>query len=180
VSPDKIEHVWNGYTATLGKSATTIVDTILNIAGGVDKTTPPSMTAADIPIIKGFIAREPIGSGSKSVNDFYTKLEIASSSKQGAKKLIQEGNQDEAIQYLKDNPEAYLATGMEGAAQTLSELRKARNQVLVSKTMSAQDKRRYITLIDTKTTEIARQTNAMYDRVSKELKARMKEEKNGK
>lgn len=180
VSPDKIEHVWNGYTATLGKSASSLIfDPLLTTTGAVgEQPVKPEMTPADIPVIKGFVAREPIGSGSKSVNDFYTKLETATQSKEGAKRLIKNGQQDEAIQYLKDNPEAYLASGVEGVADTLSDLRKTRNQVLVSKTLTAKQKREYLTAIDTKMTEIAKKSNEMYDRVIKELNAR--KEVNGK
>lgn len=70
ISPKKLEHIWNGYTGTLGMYALGAIDIATRgLSGAPDK---PQWRATDAPVIRSFVRGEP--RSSQFVTDFYDML----------------------------------------------------------------------------------------------------------
>jgi len=157
-SPAKIENLIYGYTAGLGQYAIDISDKLLEKLGVVSPPPKPAKTAADMPFLRAFVAREPIGSGSESVNKFYDLYEEANQVKTAAKELAEKGQNQQAVDYLKSHPAGFYTKGLNKVAATFSELRKKRDAVLESRDLTPEQKKRALDALDKVMTEIARQT----------------------
>lgn len=154
VSPIKAEHLWHGYTASLGKYGLAITDAILDRLGVVEVPERPTKTLADMPGIRALIAREPIGSQSESVNRFYNELERVNAMMNTYKDFSKRGQEEKAISYLRDHPEVFFATGLNSASRTLSAYRQQKNSIFYSD-LSAEEKRKAIDYIDRMMTNFA-------------------------
>lgn len=157
-SPAKIENLAYGYTAGLGRYALDISDKILKALGVAIPPPEPEKTLADRPFIRAFIAREPIGSGSESVNKFYKLYDEANQTKAAVKDLAQEGKEEEAVKYLRSHPAGFHTKGLNKVARTFADLRKKRDAVLDSRDLTPEQKKRAIDALDKIMTEVARQT----------------------
>ncbi len=157
-SPAKIENLFVSYTGGLGKYALDASDKLLKTLGVISPPSEPSKTLADQPFIKAFVAREPIGSGSESVNKFYNFYDEANQTKAAVKGLAEQGKEQEAVNYLKSHPAGFYTKGLNKVAQTFSDLRKKRDAVLNSRELTPEQKKRAVDALDKIMTEIARQT----------------------
>ena len=172
VSPAKIEHIWNGYTASLGRSALDIVDSLLGVVGLVSKAPKPEKTAAETPILRAFVSKEPIGSQSESVDKFYTLLQKSREAKAGMQEFAKQGKGEDLKKFTKDNPEFLFNSGLESMAQTMSNLRQRRESIYNSKDMDPKAKREAITKIDTLMTKLAKQSVETSEKLMKRIKER--------
>ncbi|MDP2703940.1 MAG: LPD38 domain-containing protein [bacterium] len=157
-SPAKIENLFVSYTGGLGKYALDASDKLLKTLGVVSPPSEPAKTLADRPFIRAFVAREPIGSGSESVNKFYKFYDEANQTKAAVKGLAEEGKETEAVNYLRSHPAGFYTKGLNKVARTFSDLRKKRDAVLDSRELNPEQKKRAIDALDKIMTEIARQT----------------------
>jgi len=155
-SPAKIENLAQGYFGGLANYVIDASDEILKALGIVSPPTQPSKTLADIPGLKGFIVREPIGSSSESVNKFYNIREKATQAYNAAKDLADKGNIKGSTSYLKEHKEALFYKGLNKAANSLSDIRKAKEKILMSN-LNPDQKKRAIDALDSLMTEIAKQ-----------------------
>lgn len=156
VSPLKVENVVRGYFAGLGSYALSVSDEMLQVAGVTTPPPAPTPELSDLPLVKAFVAREPIGSEAESVNKFYTALEKAAEAKAGVEALMQAGKEKQAVAYLRDHKEAVFANDLGKIAKKLAEIRKRRNAVLLSEELDPQKKRHLIDALDKLTSELAR------------------------
>ena len=157
-SPAKIENLFVSYTGGLGKYALDASDKLLKTLGVISPPPEPAKTLADRPFIRAFVAREPIGSGSESVNKFYNLYDEANSTKAAVKRLAEEGKEDAAVNYLRSHPAGFYTSGLNKIARTFSDLRKKRDAVLDSRDLNPEQKKRAIDALDKIMTEIASQT----------------------
>ncbi len=157
-SPAKIENLFVSYTGGLGKYALDASDKLLKTLGVVSPPSEPAKTLADRPFLRAFVAREPIGSGSESVNKFYKFYDEANATKAAVKGLAEEGKEQEAINYLRSRPAGFYTKGLNKVARTFSDLRKKRDAVLDSRELNPEQKKRAVDALDRIMTEIARQT----------------------
>jgi len=157
-SPSKIENLIYGYTAGLGKYAIAASDKLLKGLGVVSPPPEPAKTAADIPFIRAFVAREPIGSGSESVNKFYKYYEEANQTKAAVTEMAEKGMEQEAVEYLKKHPAGFYTKGLNKVVRTFSELRKKRDAVFKSRDLTPEQKKAALDALDKVMTEIAKQT----------------------
>ena len=157
-SPAKIENLFVSYTGGLGKYALDASDKLLKTLGVVSPPSEPAKTLADQPFLRAFVAREPIGSGSESVNKFYKLYDEANATKAAVKGLAEEGKEQEAINYLRSRPAGFYTKGLNKVARTFSDLRKKRDAVLDSRELTPEQKKRAVDALDRIMTEIARQT----------------------
>lgn len=103
-SPMKVDHMIRGYFAGLGQHFSKMIDYTLRKAGIVDTPLKVDKEGADMPVLKAFMVREPIGSGSESVTRFYDLQKEADSKKKLYLKLRKENKVQEAKDYLEANP----------------------------------------------------------------------------
>jgi len=156
-SPAKIENYVLGYSAGLGRYALETMDVILKKTGIVNPPPAPTGTLADVPGMRAFIAREPIGSGSESVNKFYDLLDEARRAKAGAEFLYKKNKLDEAVEYFKKHPEIDYAKGLEKMASDLSVMRTVIEEIRLSRDISPEAKKEKIDMIYRLMTESTKQ-----------------------
>lgn len=153
----KIENLIYGYTAGLGKYAIAASDKLLKGLGIVSPPPEPAKTAADIPFIRAFVAREPIGSGSESVNKFYEYYEEANQTKAAVTEMAEKGMEQEAVEYLKKHPSGFYTKGLNKVVRTFSELRKKRDAIFESRDLTPEQKKAALDALDKVMTETAKQ-----------------------
>lgn len=140
-SPLKIDNLLRGYTAGLGRHATNVIDSVLLNMGIVPDIFKPTPTLEDRPIIKAFMAKDPILSGqSDTINKFYDLWDESQIAKNTFNEFIERGEVQKAKEYQKKHPEMFLAQGTQGIASNLSELRKIREFTQRNKKLSQEDK----------------------------------------
>lgn len=154
VSPIKVENLIQGWTAGAGMWVMKGIDTIMR--GG--KTKLP-LTLEDAPLTKGFIAKEPIGSASQSVTDFYDNWEQVSQSYASYREL-KSGDRDK---FVKEHPEGAYYKQFYKASRDISSVRKQINQVLESDT-TGEKKLEIIRTLGKRMTDIAKRANKMMER----------------
>lgn len=157
-SPAKIENVVTGYSGGLGGHLLDIADKTLIKFGIVSPPPEPESVLSDIPVLKAFIAREPMGSGSESVNNFFEILEKSRQSKNGLKKLIEQGvSESEQIKYIQSHKELVYNKGFEKASRAMTEIFKKRNVVIQSVQLNPKQKKAVLQALDLTLTELAQQ-----------------------
>jgi len=157
-SPSKIENLITGYTGGLGRYAISSLDGILKGTGVVVVPSAPSKNLEDMPVAKAFTVREPIGSGSESVNRVYNLYSKAEPQRTYANRLIKSGKEIEAKEYVKKHPEVLTAKILGSATSTFSDMNKAIKEIRNSRKLSSDEKRTKIREIQTLQTEIAQKT----------------------
>lgn len=158
LSPAKIDNVIRGYFAGLGRYAVDATDDILRavgIAPSKNEVPEPSKTLADVPVVRAFVVRNPVGGSSESVNRFYEKAEQARAAALYHDELIQEGKAEEAQQWAVEHPELFLAAHYQKMRTVISGVRN--NIVLIrdSQTLSAEEKRARIDEMNALITDLA-------------------------
>ena len=167
-SPDKIQYLWEAYTSSLGKATLQYADEIFKKIKGGNLPPEPEKTLSDIPgVVRAFVAREPIGSQSESVNKFYDMLEKSRTANMGLKDLAEKGLGQTIPGYIKSRPELFLNKGLEEGARTFSELRKTKDTIYANMNMTPKEKRAAITKIDTLMTDLARKYITVYSSILK-------------
>jgi len=156
-SPAKIENLAYGYFGGLGRYAFDTSDAILKGLGIVTPPPEPEPTLADRPFIKAFVVREPIGSASESVNDFYNILEKATQAYTASKQMAEGGDIDSSVQYIQEHKEVLFYKGLNRVASQFSEIRKHKDAVMADKNLTPEQKRKAIDALDGLMTEIAKQ-----------------------
>jgi len=158
ISPREVDHIISGYFAGLGRYGTAVTDKALDLAGRetIPKTAPEPWT--DVPLIKGFVLREPYGSGSQSVNNFYRGLQKAETAEQTANFLEDKLNEPErAAKWREDHPEYALASSYRKIGQNMTDINRAIKVVQRSKDMTPVEKRDEIDKLNREMTYMAQQ-----------------------
>ena len=153
-SPAKVDNLINGYFAGLGKYAVNMIDLVLESAGISPKINNPRATLADMPGLKAFMIREPIGSASESVNRFYNIYNSATAGDKYVKELIKSQRTKEAEDYANKHPEIRLASSFAAIAKDISNINRTKEAIYNSK-LSPEEKRDKINLLDRAITTIA-------------------------
>lgn len=154
-SPAKIDNLISGYSGGLGKYAVSALDQVLK-GTGISKVPPqPALKLEDLPVIKAYMIRPPIGTGSESVNRVYTMYQATNAQLTYVKQLVKEGEVQKAKDYVKANPDTLNALILTGVVSTFSDLNKAVDMVRQSKTMTPEDKTKKMDQIQTIQTQVA-------------------------
>lgn len=157
VSPAKIDNMFLGYTGGLGRYALSISDSLLKAVGIADPPPMPEEQLADIPFIRAFIVRDPIGTQSESVNQFYDLLEQAESFEQASKRMLRVGEADEAVGILQDHPEVHLLKGLRNTSRKMAQLRQIKDIIFNSRDLTPEKKQQQLAALDELITELAQQ-----------------------
>ncbi len=155
ISPIKMENWFRAWTGSMGKLALDASGLALR-----DPNVPPvARTAADIPLVRGFVAREPIGSGSESVDRFYDNLGEATQAQQGRKALLEAGNKAGADQYDRN---AFFAPAARALSAKMSDMRAEIAGIQQATDITSEDKRQRIDAINRQMTTAAREFDEAY------------------
>jgi hypothetical protein len=162
-SPAKVDNLIQGYSGGIGRYTAQIIDKVLIGTKVVNPPPKPAPNLEDLAIIKAFMIREPVGTSSESVNKVYNMYSQIGGQVTYVRKLVKEGNTDEAKQYIKEHPEIINIGTINGAVSAFSDLSKARDIIMNSKTLTSEQKQIRIRKLDEAETTIAQ-------RVLKQLK----------
>ena len=181
--PAQIDNLFFAWTGGLGRYAIDILDVILKKTGISPDIPEPSPTLADLPVIKAFVVRNPYGSSSEAVNDFYDFLEKYEAGEKYLKEMLIAGELDKYNKYKADHPELFFfadfdsegykeaieegetpkdvyysssARYLRRVARDLSELSKKEDLIYKDPDMSPEKKRQLIDEIEILKTDIAR------------------------
>ena len=153
VSPAGLENWFNAWTGSLGRSVANELDPIIKKLGLTPDISEPARDISEFPIGKLFIARDPLGSGSASVERFYNRLKKAEKIKNAQNTYLKLGEGKRAIDHRDANPNegwVYRADGtyttnvftsLNKIALEISRRRKEQNQVMIDRTITPQEKR---------------------------------------
>ncbi len=169
LSPAKIDNLINAWTGGLGRYAVGILDEVLKKTGVVPDIPEPSPTLADTPVVRAFVARSPVGSSGKTVNDFYDLLEEYTKNENFLKEMLERGAQNRYEKFKGEHPELLFFSDFESdvfysasarylrkVARELSEIRKKEDAVFDDPAISSAEKRRLIDRMERLKTEVAR------------------------
>ena len=157
VSPLKVENIVRGYGAGLGLLALNISDKILESFNLVDKKPEQPPSLANLPLVRGFAVRPPVGTQSKSVDELYRAYKKAKQINGSVNALLKEGKTDKAEKLIQENPEYYLSPGLQSVVRGISELLTTRRLILNSRDISVEDKETQLREIDQTITQIAQE-----------------------
>jgi hypothetical protein len=156
-SPAKIDNLIQGYTGGLGKYVISALDSILKGTGIVRRPVSPEQSIENMPVVKSFMIREPIGSSSESVNRIYTMYSDTNGGTQYVNSLMKSGDTDAAQAYLDSHPELVYAKAIRDVVYYFSDINKYQDQIRNDDTMTAKEKKEAIRDLDITKTDIAQQ-----------------------
>jgi hypothetical protein len=157
-SPAKIDNLITGYTGGLGKYAVSALDNILKGTKIVNVPTAPSLALEDMPVIKAFMIRPVSGSNSESVNRIYNLYGIAEPERAYANKLVKNGQEQQASDYVKKHPDILTAKILTSATTQFSDMNTAIKNIRNSRDLSADEKKAKIDAIQNLETDLAERT----------------------
>ena len=153
-SPAKGDNLIRGYFAGLGLLGLNTVDFVGSKIGALPEK-KEAARSSDIPGLRAFSVREPIGSASQPVTDFYDLKDRLDRTEASARRFQGEGNEDKAIQIIKEGgftgPEARL---IKAGYKQMSTLYDARKEI-INKDIDLAKKGVIIRKIDYNLTRIA-------------------------
>jgi hypothetical protein len=181
-SPLKIDNILYGWTGGLGRYATEAIDKVLQKTGVVAPKIEPSPTLADLPITRAFVVRNPLGSSSESVNNFYDEYNSYIGKEKLLKGLIDDKKQAEFDKEKAKYPELLFAydsktdTYYSASARylrqvsgELSGIRKLEDKVYKDTSMTPEQKRTLIDSLDQIKTDMANRALELIKNPSKEV-----------
>jgi len=159
VSPSKLEHIITGYGAGLARHGLKISDWMLGEMGAIEKKPKSPKELADYPLVGAFVARDPEGFNSDSVNKFYEVSDKVQKYNRNIGEFKRRGMREEAISAKKEHKAEQLAitkglySKLTKARTQLSALRKKQEKILESN-LSVEEKKARLDRIDAKVMEV--------------------------
>lgn len=123
ISPPAIDYLIAGYGGTLGKDLWSLMDTMAQKWGVVDKVNKPEKSLEDLPLIGAFMVKYP-NAGSRSVNDFFEKANRFEQTLATIQALMKEGTatSTQRAEYLLMNADYGRMTNIRGAIADISRM----------------------------------------------------------
>ena len=157
ISPIMLENWVSGWSGGLGKSTLKLLDLAI---GTGEPTAVGQKWYEATPFVKGFIAREPIGSASKPVEDFYRNANEAIGFGAAMKQL----KGTKRIAFGQKHRKALRFTKRANATiRRMGRIRRSISIIRESRSISSADKRFRINNLNKRITSLARQFNAFYN-----------------
>lgn len=154
LSPKMLEYMMSQYTGGLYQAAAAIIDNVLP-SGDKEK---PTRTLAQMPLFKTVLLQEDAGG---EVNRLYDKIEKFTRTEATFKKLLAEGNVDEAKRYIDDNKEDYAKAQVASKAKSALDKFSSMEKKIIASDWSADKKRAALDNIQSIKTRLAQQYGAV-------------------
>jgi hypothetical protein len=167
-SPAKIENLVRGYTGGTGRYALEGSDYLINsIRAARGEPTSPKRpkTPADIPLLKGFVVRDPLGPTAKSIQDFYKKSEKPIAAYNTFRQVYGPDYTEIKKQkhFARKYPEVAKGEEMARVRKELGELNKQADAVMNSD-IPVEQKRKKLKAIDALRLKIAQHANTLLNK----------------
>jgi len=165
LSPVKVEHLIRTMTGGLGANFFLPgIDVALRKAGVLEDIPQPEQDwIQNVWGVRALFTKPPVGYRAKSVGDFFETYQKTVQADQGWKNLWNTGNLDKLDAFLKDNPEAMFARVARKQMAELGKIKKERNAIHLSKTLSSEQKKVRLDALDEKITQQVKAANALMD-----------------
>jgi hypothetical protein len=166
VSPAKLEHLIRGYTGGSGQYLLDASDKLLNAirkAGGKEVKPKRPIEAADIPLVRGFVVRDPKSGQAESIQKFYDNVDNIDTLYSTYRGYIKSGRKLDAESLYKKNPELALGKNSANIREQMSLYSKKVDSIIADKNMSNEEKRKKIDEIETERLEFAKKMNSYFD-----------------
>ena len=152
VSPKKLQHLWEGYTGTMGAYALSAAD-MMTRSVQTGKPPRPEWTARDLPAVKSFYRGDAPARSTQYVTDLYDRLEEVGQIYSSIRGQI---DPDHALELRRDNADKLRhRKGLNAASRQLSKLRKQRDKIMNDKSMSPKAKRQMVDGINARMNKLA-------------------------
>jgi len=154
VSPKRLEHVWKGYTGTMGAYVLSTTDMMLRAATGAP--VKPSLRPRDIPVLKSFYRDTDNSASATAYGDkFYEMLKDSQEAYATFRHFQNTGRGEEAQEYRADKAtELKSRRGLASIQRQLRALNKQIDIISRSKTMSAERKREKLEVLQRRKNEL--------------------------
>lgn len=166
-SPSKIDNLIQGYTGGLGKYAVTALDKIITGTNISSPPPPPAKEFEDLPVIKAFMIRKPVGTASESVNRVYDMYGKATAELNYVKLLVKLNDPLRAKTYIEAHPEVIQAPALNIIINSYSDMNKAIDGIRNSRNLTPQQKREKIDAVANLQTEIAQKYLSNLEKLNK-------------
>jgi hypothetical protein len=165
ISPVKMEHFVRSMSGGLGANYIFPgIDLALRKAGVLDDIPQPAKdTIERIWGVRAFFSKPPTGYRAKTVNDFFENYQEIGQSDQGWKMLWGAGRIKELDKFLADHPEAMFTRVARKQIAAMAEIKKTRNAIYQSHTLTADQKKERLDVLDDKIVTLARAGNVLMD-----------------
>lgn len=157
ISPIKVENVIRGYTGGLGGLGMEILN--IPLRAFAKRPPKPEGTLADVPGLRAFVTREPVGFRAEALQRFYENMDDIVAYEQTIKKMQKEGRYKDALVIKKAHPEYLKASYFRKVSKEMAEIRRRGEKTFNSKTISPESKKRILRGLDIQILNIAKRAN---------------------
>ena len=154
-SPKQLQHVWEGYTGTMGAYALWGMDALVGWAQGRPNT--GTIQPTDIPVLKSFWRGDGPARSTQYTTDLYNRLKESSQLVASFKQM-----QDPIARraFMQEHGDKMGTQRMlSSASRTLSQLRKQQKRLLEDPNMPAREKQRQLDDIQRRINQVAKQAS---------------------
>lgn len=146
VSPSKIENLVSGYFGGSGRYVMQGGELLLNEVKKLrgEEIKKKLTTPSDIPLVKGFVAREPISGQAESVQKFYDTKNNINKLQATYHSYLKNGQNEKANDFLAKYPELKYSKEFDSVSKQIGKLSEQIDLVTQSKTMQESEKRKEI------------------------------------
>ena len=142
LSPKELQHLWRGYTGTLGMYALDMADMISRRVQG--KPPRPSMRIDRMPVVGAFIRAEP-AMRTQFQTDLYDLFNEARQIQRTIDAYVEEGDVEKAMSLANESPKMIAALpSMRDTTRDLGRIRDQVTQIYQSEDMTPEEKREAI------------------------------------
>jgi hypothetical protein len=165
LSPVKVEHFVRSMTGGLGANYFFPgIDVLLRKTGALEDIPQPTKDTIEYFWgVRAFFTKPPTGYRAKTVNDFFEAYQKSIQADQGWKLLWNSGSMDKLDEFLADNPEAMFARVARKQVDEMGKIKKERNSIYLSKTLTSEQKRGKLDVLDEKIVQLAKVGQALMD-----------------
>lgn len=153
ISPSKIENLVSGYFGGSGRyvlqGGELFLDTVKKMRG--EEVPQKLRELSDVPLVKGFVARDPVGGQSESVQDFYNTKKELNALNATFKKYNKDGDVKKADALLKSNPELEFSKVFDSAYEKMKNIDDRVEKITASNEATKEKKSKILELNKTKT-----------------------------
>ena len=162
ISPVQVEHFIRTWGGGLGANYYLPgVDVILRKAGVLEDIPQPAREKIQsVWGVRSFFTQNPTGYRAKSVNDFFERYQEVVQADAGWKALWNAGQKEDLDKFLAAHPEAMFARVAHKYINEMGKIKKERNAILQNKTMTSDQKKEKLDLLDEKVVKLAKAGNA--------------------
>lgn len=154
-SPKMLEHLWGGYTGTMGGYALSLVDRITRVAD--DAPPRPSMQASDISALGSFWRGSSPSRGTSWETDFWDRKQEVDEIWQTVRALRKEGEGERADRYIAENRgKLRYRKALDHASEQLSGVKKRMERIANDPHMAPGEKRLKLDELQRRRNELAR------------------------